>query len=224
ASPAPQLAPSGDLDSYDDSSLAQYENIVKRELESGVILYNPPEQMRVGEVNRVEVRVAREELDDLAEGLQGQGDPRVEDLLVGTTMRARLEGREFDITPIGSDVQQLMSQGFREWRWDVTPTASGNHPLVFIVSVLHEKYPSPIEEKVFERQIDVAVNPGYSLSKWLSNNWEKPIAALIGIIGIIEGYRRLKLRRTEDRAGGVAPDRGRGLKRILGRRRTRNRP
>ncbi|MDQ4033465.1 MAG: hypothetical protein M3332_14945 [Actinomycetota bacterium] len=197
---ASPLAPGGAVDSYKDSTLAQLEDIAKRELESGVILYNPPEQMQVGVVVRVEVRIAREESDDLDEGLQGKGDPRVEGLLVGTTMRARLEGSAFDITPIGSDIQQLMSKGFREWRWDVIPTESGSHPLFLIVSVLHERYPSPIQEAPpFERRIDVSVNPGYSLSKWLANNWEKPVVTLVGIIGIIEGYRRLRLRRADDR-------------------------
>lgn len=146
--------------------------VAKRELESGVILYNPPRQMRVGVVDRVEVRISRKESDDLAKGLKGKADPLVEQLRVGTTMRAKLEGSAFDIILIGSDVQQLASEGYREWRWDVIPTASGNHPLFFTVSVLHEEYPGPIDEKVFERRIDVAVNAGYSLSKWLSSNWE----------------------------------------------------
>lgn len=190
---APQPTPDG-------TTLRQLEDIAKHELESGVILYNPPGQTRVGVVNRVEVRIAREESDDLDKNLQGKADPLVEQLRVGTTMRAKLEGSAFDIILIGSDVQQLPAKGFREWRWDVIPTASGNHPLFFTVSVLHEKYSGPIDEKVFERRIDVAVNPGYSLSRWFSNNWEKLVAALVGIIAIIEGYRRLRIRRAGDRS------------------------
>ena len=217
-------AAGGASDSYKDSTLEQYEEIVKHELESGVILYNPPERTRVGVVNRVEVRIAREMSGELAEGLQGEADPRLEQLLVGTTMRAKLEGSAFDIIPIGLDVQYLPSTGFREWRWDVTPNASGKHSLFFTVWAHHEKYPNPIEEKVLERRIDVTVNLSYSLSKWLSNNWEKLVAALVGIIGIIEGYRRLRLRHAEGRSGGIAPDRGRRLKQILGRRRVRNLP
>ncbi len=221
---APPSAPAGAPDSYQNSTLAQYEEIVKRELESGVILYNPPERAQVGVVNRVEVRIAREEFGELAEGLRGKADPRVEHLLVGTTMSAKLEGRAFDIIPIGSNVQYLASTGFREWRWDVTPTAAGKHSLFLTVWALHERYPNPIREKVLERQVDVTVNPAYSLPKWLSNNWEKLVAALVGIIGIIEGYRRLRLRRADDQSGDTASDRGRKLKRILGRRKAKNRP
>lgn len=197
--------PGGASDSNKDSTLAQYEEIVKRELRTGVILYNPPDRMRVGVVNRIEVRISREVSDRLDKGLQGKADPRIEKLLVGTTMRAKLEGNSFDINLIGSDIQELASTGYREWRWDVTPTTSGDHPLFFTVSVLHEKYSNPIEEKVLERRIDVSINPGYSFLKLLSNNWEKFVAALVGIVGIIEAYRRLRRKNADDRSDGIAP-------------------
>jgi len=145
--------------------------------------------MRVGIVNRVEVRIARELTDKLSEGLQGEGTPRVEDVVVGTFMRAELEGSAFNVVQIGSDVQQLGVEGFREWRWDVTPIASGDQPLFFIVSVLHEG--TLIEEKVFERRIDVTVNPAYSVVNWFRNNWGPLIAALVGVVALAEAIRRL---------------------------------
>jgi len=152
--------------------------------------------MQVGVVNRVEVRITRELTDELSEGLRGEGTPRVEDLLVGTFMRAKLEGGAFNITQIGSEVQQLGIAGFREWRWNVTPTASGDQqPLFFIISVLHEG--TLIEEKVFERRIDVTVNPGYSFVKWLKNNWGPLIAALVGVIALVEAIRRLWRRQQQ---------------------------
>ena len=52
------------------STLAMYEELIKRELERGAILYNPPDRMRVGAVNRVEVRITRELTDELSEGLR----------------------------------------------------------------------------------------------------------------------------------------------------------
>ncbi len=148
--------------------------------------------MRVGVSNRIEVRITRKLSDQLAKGLQGKAGPSIDTLRVGTTMRAKLEGKEFDIGPVGSDVQELPSTGYREWRWDVTPTTSGTHSLFLTVSVLYAKYSNPIEEKVFERTIDVAINPGYSLRVWLSNNWATLVGALVTILGAIEGYRRFK--------------------------------
>jgi hypothetical protein len=179
-----------------------------------VILYNPPDHMRVGVANRIEVRISRELSDQLAKGLQGKADPSIEKLLVGTTMRAKLEGKEFDSVLIGSDVQELPSVGYREWRWDVTPTASGSYPLFLTVSVLYEKYSNPIEEKVLERRIDVAINPGYSVLVWLPNNWEKLVAALVGIVGIIEAFRRLRLKRTDEELDDIAPDPSGELKNV----------
>lgn len=180
APPRPQPPPGSTLDTY--------ERLIKRELESGVILYNPPERMRVGEVNRVEARITRELSDELSQGLEGEGTARVESLLVGTSMRVTLEGSAFSITSIGSEVQQLPTTGFREWRWDVTPDRSGNHPLFVTVSVLYAE--TPIEETVLERRIDVAVNPGHSLWNWIGTNWASLIAALVGVVAIVEGSRR----------------------------------
>jgi hypothetical protein len=70
--------PGGVPDSNKDSTLAQYDEIVKRELQSGVILYNPPDHMRVGVVNRIEVRISRELSDQLAKGLQGKAEPSID--------------------------------------------------------------------------------------------------------------------------------------------------
>jgi len=198
--PEPPAPPSQEPPSV--STITIYEELIKRELERGAILYNPPERMRVGVVNRVEVRITRELTDELSEGLQGEGIPRVEELLVGTFMRAKLEGSAFDTTQIGSGVQQLAATGFREWRWDVTPIASGNQSLFFTISVLHEN--TLIEEKVFERRIDVAVNPGYSSVNWLRNNWGPLIAALVGVVALVEAIRRLWRRRGEADATSAA--------------------
>ncbi len=161
-----------------------------------MILYNPPVQMRVGEGNRVEVRIARELSKGLSEGLQGKSDPRIAQLLVGTRMRAKLEGDAFEITLIGSDVQQLAATGFREWRWDVTPTTSGNHSLFFTISVLYKD--DLIEQRVLERRVDVVVNPGYSLVKWTGSNWEPLIGAVVAVVGIVEVYRRIRRKNVNE--------------------------
>ncbi|HXT42972.1 MAG TPA: hypothetical protein VN748_02510 [Pseudonocardiaceae bacterium] len=156
-----------------------------------MIVYNPPERMRVDDTSRVEVRISRELSDNLSKGLEGEGTPRIEALKVGTVMRARLEGRAFNITPIGSEVQHLPTTDYREWRWDVTATGSGNQLLSLTISVLYED--EMIEEKVFERHIDVAVNP-FSIWTWLISNWVAVVASL-GVAGTLyEIYRR---RRSE---------------------------
>jgi hypothetical protein len=108
--PPPGIAP---------ESLIAYEDIIRRELEPGAVLYNPSKRMRVGQVERVEVRIARERSDQFFNNLEGRGEAQVEELLIGTVIKAELRGEYFDIVPIDSTVQQLRASGFREWRWNV---------------------------------------------------------------------------------------------------------
>lgn len=143
------------------------------------------------------MQITRKEFDELTQNLQG-----VEPSKVGTIMRAALEGGEFDIIRIGSDLQQLGPADVRKWQWDVTPTVSGTHSLTLTVFILDGNSPAPLDEDDSMRPINVTANPSYSLVTWLPNNWEKLIATLVAIIGIIEGYRRLRLKSIDDRSIG----------------------
>lgn len=182
------------------STLAQLDEIAGRELESGSILYNPPDQMRVGEVERIEVRITRRFPDEIAKGLQGRGNPRVEELLVGAFMKVELTGDDFEIMPIGSPVKPLLAPSFTEWRWEVTPIASGTNPLSVIATVVYQD--QPLKERVFERRINVVVNPMYSTETWFASNWDKLLAALgitaAGVFGAL--YRRLRRKVNEQRS------------------------
>ena len=56
------------------STLERIEKVAGGELQSGSILYNPPERMRVGERERIEVRITRALSDGFREGLRGEGE------------------------------------------------------------------------------------------------------------------------------------------------------
>jgi hypothetical protein len=185
--PPPPTPPPG-------SDLEQLNQIIKRELQPGVILYNPPERMRVSDTVRVEVRISRAFSERIRQGLHGPGQPRIERLLISTFMRAELKGDAFDITPIGSDVQPVLATGFTEWRWDVRPTSSGIHSLYLIVTPVHEGTTLP-QAPPFERRIDVAINPVY----WLESNWEKLLGALVCVVGLAEAYRRFRGKGGDER-------------------------
>lgn len=180
------------------STLDRIEKVADSELQSGSILYNPPERMRVGERERIEVRITRALSDGLREGLRGEGEPKVDPVLVGTYMKVELTGPDsaFEITPIGSPIIPVLATGFAEWRWDVIPIDSGTHSLSIIVTVVYED--QALAERVFDRQIDVVVNPAYSTGKWLASNWDKLLAALgitaAGVFGAL--YQRLRRRRN----------------------------
>ncbi|MGH8907648.1 MAG: hypothetical protein ACRD0K_14275 [Egibacteraceae bacterium] len=157
-----------------------YGEVIDRLLEPGVIVYDPAERMRVGQAQRVEVRIALEFSDEILEGLRTSGQPEIEELPVGALMRAELRGDRFEITPICSETQPLRSNGFRQWCWSVTPTASGLHYLWLTVSALYEDQTRVIDTVPFEREIQVAVNPVYTTGRWLSANWD----GLLGALGI----------------------------------------
>jgi hypothetical protein len=66
---------------------------------------------------------------------------------------------------------------------ECAPTKRGTQELWLIVSVLHRDNDRPIDATVFERHIDVAANPGYTLKTWLASNWDRLLATL-GISGV----------------------------------------
>jgi hypothetical protein len=99
-------------------SLDRYEQ-ARRELEQGVIAYNPPERMRLEDTVRIEVRVTRHTSPDFTSDLQGPGEIRTEELPVGTTMRTELKSIDFDVTSLRPDDQKLWKDGFRSWLWDI---------------------------------------------------------------------------------------------------------
>lgn len=163
------------------------ENELKK-LSSGQILFNPPAEMKVGVQERVEVRIAKTITADLYKGLRGSGKPQVEIIEIGSFMKVRLTGDDFNIKPLSHEEQIVGGNRAAQWEWDVIPLKSGIHFLTLHVTV-RLKLPNGDEElidhPVFDKQIKVHVNPIYSGKKFIISNWEKIIGFIIssGIIG-----------------------------------------
>ena len=166
--------------------------IVKDELEKlslGQILFNPSEEMQFGAKERVEVRIAKTITEDLTKGLKGRGVPQIEKIKVGTFMKVRLTGDNFDIKAISHEEQLVEGEGFTHWDWDVVPLKSGTQSLLLTVTV-RIKIPDYGEEKkdhpVFEKQIKVKVNLIYSTKHFTKSYWQWIVGTIFGS-GII-GY------------------------------------
>jgi len=163
AAPAPTPAP-------DPAALVQAEF---ERMSRGSILYNPPEQMRLGQTERVEVRITRGDAARLAEGLEGRGEPTVEQLPVASFMSVRLLGAGFEITPLGSEEQVIVGDTYTQWAWDVTPQDAGEQSLDLIVTA-RVKLPGYSDERkdleVIRRRIVVRVDPGYALASFVGSN------------------------------------------------------
>ena len=175
--------------------MADISKIVEDELKKlapGKILFNPPEVMKVGVKERVEVRISKTITEDLTKGLRGRGVAQIEGIRVGTFMKVRLTGDNFNIKVLSHEEQLVSGEGFTQWDFDVVPLKSGIQSLLLTVTV-RIKIPNYGEERkdypVFERKITVEVNPIYSITNFIEKNWQWIITTVIGLIiafGIIQ--------------------------------------
>lgn len=184
-------------------ALPDLSKIVEDELKRlapGRVLFNPPQEMKVGVKERVEVRITKTITEDLTVGLRGRGVPQIEEIKVGTLMKVRLMGDSFDMKALSHEEQVVAGEGFTQWDWDVTPLKSGIQTLLLTVTV-RIKIPGYGEEKidypVFERQIKVKVSPIYSTINFIKSYWQWIVSAMIiPIIGwAVKKWRKKKISR-----------------------------
>lgn len=180
--------------------------IVKEELEKlhlGQVVFNSPEEMRVGIRERIEVRISQQEfIEGLTEGLKGRGTPIIEQISVGTFMKVRLTGDDFDIKALSHPEQVIMPGEFTQWDWDVVPLKSGSHVLHLCITT-RILIPGYGEEKrdypVMEKDINVEVNLQYSIIHFIKSYWQWIVSTVMVPIagGIIAAMAR---RRRADRS------------------------
>jgi len=159
---------------------------IKNELgkfSEGRILYNPPDKMRVGAPEKVEVRISKNIKEDIKKGLKGSGTAKIETLeKVGTYMTVKLWGDAFSIEPKDLGPQFVSEDRFTEWAWKVTPLKSGKQDLHLKVS-LRIKIPGNGEEMrdwpEFYKEINVEVNPPFTIKEFMKKYWQWIITALI---------------------------------------------
>lgn len=155
----------------------------------GRILYNPPAEMTLGELERIEVRISQNVTEELTAGLEGQGEPRIEQIPVSSFMKVRLLGDNFAITPLSSEEQVVLGDTYSEWAWDVTPEKAGEQRLTLIVTARVKLAGFSDEQKdldVIERQIAVQVNPGYAMRNFVNSNLNWIMTAII--LPILVGF------------------------------------
>jgi len=137
------------------SSREEYERAAQRELEQGLVAYNPPSQARVQEDFELTVRVQRgtATVTPTLTALPGTPPVILEELPVGTYMRAELRGAGFDVQPLSDDLQLIA--GATEWAWRVTPQADGLKTLRLTLVVVLDDL--PLSNRTFDRSINVDV-------------------------------------------------------------------
>jgi hypothetical protein len=176
-----------------------FQELIDEELKKvspGRILFNPREEMKVGEKERVVVRLTKDITENLTEGLKGAGTPQIEPIEVGTFMKVTLTGDSFDINALSTEEQSVTSMRFTEWSWDVTPLKSGRQELHLTVTVRilipGRQDEQKIDWLVMDKQINIEVNLPYTFKRFIGCYWEGLgglVTIIILIIGIILKYR-----------------------------------
>jgi serine/threonine protein kinase len=143
---------------------------------AGSILWNPPERMRVGRRERIEVRISHGALEALKEGLRGRGAPMSDTLEIGPLMRVALtaEAKDFSILALSTQDQLVRPDRVARWDFDVNPLRGGLRQLRLLASmrVKVEGKEEVVDLPSYESEIRVAIAPLRTAGYFCANNWQ----------------------------------------------------
>jgi hypothetical protein len=159
--------------------------------ESGQLVENIPRRMKVGVLETVEIRIAREGVPDVARGLQGAGAPHTHQLLITRAMSVRLQGEpgRFYIEPKSPETQWTGTRGdqltsdYAVWRFTVIPQVRGPAELTLVVASRSIGADGVIADTSLPEQrisIRISSNVTRGLKRWAG--WIS-IAVLGGLLG-----------------------------------------
>jgi hypothetical protein len=166
-------------------------HVVRDTVHPGLLAFNPPQDMRQGHSERIEVGISRspELRDALTAGFRGRGLPEVVHVDSAPLMGVELRGSSFMIEAL-SPVEQLVVPLAR-WEFDVTPLRSGRQTLTLCVTI---RIDSPhvsggqIAVPVFERDIRIKVDVVYGTRRFVTNNWQWLVGTAVGLGGGIAAW------------------------------------
>ena len=171
---------------YDDWVRSAFAKLVQ----PGRLLFNPPDRMKLGQTERVEVRLARTlELDaELLEHLRGRGKPQLEGIPTAPRMAVTLEGDGFRIKAYSDEEQAVTQDGITIWEFDIRAIERGQQRLVICVSLRIPVPGQPLERKsipVREATIDVQVGVPALVGHFVTGNWQWFIGTAIAIAAVL---------------------------------------
>ncbi len=162
--------------------------------EIGQLVENIPRAMRVAVPVLVEVRIARAEVQSLAEGLQGGGAAYRHAVTVTKAMAVRLRAPDggFFIETASPETQWiektalLSTDDYASWRWHVTPRERGRKRLQLIISARTVSGDGLAAETALPDQVitvRVRTNYGKLISHWFGWGAAAVIGGLIAKFG-----------------------------------------
>jgi hypothetical protein len=149
-------------------------DLISRQTSPGEISFNPPESMRTGQAEVIEVRIQPDRVS--TEGMLGSGDIQLESIGVTSSMSVKLccgppaGDFAFDITALGNEQQVVAPGSFTQWVFEVTPRKEGTQDLTLSVSAQYrlDGEVIPKDYPIMTRKIQVVVSDRGSLPLWLS--------------------------------------------------------
>jgi hypothetical protein len=191
----PDLSPTGaTATSLAAGGAVSYDTLVRsafaETVHPGRLLFNPPDRMRLGQTERVEVRLARAlTLDaELLEHLRGHGEPRLEEIPTAPLMAVTLKGDGFRIEAYSDEEQIVTREGVTTWEFDICALKRGQQRLVICVSLRIPLKGRPFEHKsipVREATIDVQVGAPALVGHFVAANWQWFIGTAIAIAAVL---------------------------------------
>ena len=210
--PAP--APTLDVSNLYDQTLRQ----AIAELTDGTLAFNVAHSMQVNVPERVEARIAKSVTQGVIRGLEGHGISQTVAIKVAGRMTVELTGQAFSIERILPETQVVTSDQVGDWLWNVTPLRSGKQELTLAVTANVDREGDVAQIKVFDQQIDVAVNIVDTGENFIGGNWQWLLgAAGSGGLGLVAWWRRR--RQNQSHAEPIGEVRGKPVAETPTRRR-----
>lgn len=174
--------PSGPMNSTPEYDLAMLAQKELRNLVPGLIVFNVSDHMTVGKKESVDVRITTQNKGNIDATLHGFNELPAKEIKIGPVMKTKLQGESFSITSINSEEQVIPASGYAEWKWRITPEASGHQTLLLIVTVTVKFLGSETnyDVEVLEKSIKVKADPVRAVKSFFVNKWEWIIGTAVG--------------------------------------------
>ncbi len=212
--PAPTASPQGAPDGSPPQTYEFEETVVTGELikpapadeteaalenlQEGILAFNVPPAMRVGETRVVQLVVRFGRDSGIGRAVTEPGAVETAPVKVASAMEAKLSGSDsVEIAAVTPEEQLMSRREITEWRWNVTPRREGTHRLQLAVSAIVRVQATEKRRtlKVYSREIDVTADPLFQ-RPWV-------LAGLGAAVVIALGAAGVRLRRA--RQAGFRP-------------------
>ncbi len=144
-------------------------------LDSANVAFNSPGTVNLHETAQLELLLSlRKSVAELAAEIEAAGEREGATVKVSSRMEARLSGADFQITAITPEEQAVGSSDTVQWKWEIKPLAAGRHSVHLTLTALLSVDGAVTQRAIrtFDKQIEVKVTLGQSVSRFLGANWQ----------------------------------------------------